>query len=154
MCVCVCVCVCACVCVYVCVRVCVTQELASRERFIIAFILCGRMSDEQEHDSTDPFAIVRMYECACVYTCVHVCVCVSLTNKDMVRLIRSSARAWIFPKEKNVCARVSVCIVVLCVSLTTTSIVRLTFAPLINFETCFWPSHIATYSCKCELQQS
>ena len=66
--------VCVCASVYVCVRVCVTQELASRERFIIAFILCGRMSNEQEHDSTDPFAIVRMYVCACVYTCVRVCV--------------------------------------------------------------------------------
>ena len=108
MCECVCVCVSVRVCVCVCVCVCVTQELASRERFIIAFILSGRMSNEQEHDSIDPFAIVRMYVCACVYTCVHECVCVSLTSKDMLQLIRSSwgVRWFVYPREKSACARV------------------------------------------------
>ena len=95
-------------CVCVCVCVCVTQELASRERFII--------------DSTDPFAIVRMYVCACVYTCVHVCVCVcvcvcmcvcvSLTSKDMVRLIRSSWGVRRFVQGGKARARVCVCVCV------------------------------------------
>ena len=34
-------------------------------------LLCGRMSNEQEHDSTDSFAIVRIYVFACVYTHTH-----------------------------------------------------------------------------------
>ena len=104
------VCVCVCMCVCVCVRVSVTQELASRERFIIASILCGRMSNEQKHDSTDPFAIVRMYKLACVYTCVHMCV--SLPSKDMVRLIRSSwgVRRFVQGKKARARACVYVCV--------------------------------------------
>ena len=78
-CVCASVRVCVCVCVYVCACVFVSRKSLLR-RFIIAFILCGRMSNEQEHDSTDPFAIVRIYVCVRAYirayTCVRVRVCV------------------------------------------------------------------------------